>query len=79
MIINTYCRRCTYEDSFTPYTHVFVHHVPFFMKKYGYLYPFQMEEVEHLNYVNKLVFHHSSDHGKGKHRITEQVIIIAYI
>ena len=35
-----------------------------------------MEDVEHLNYVNKLVFHHSSDHGKGKHRITEQVMIL---
>ena len=71
---NTYFRRCTYEDAFTPYMHVFVHHVPFFIKKYGSLFPFQMDEVEHLNYINKLVFHHSSDHGKGKHRITEQVL-----
>ena len=37
-----------------------------------------MEDVEHLNYVNKLVFHHSSDHGKGKHRITEQVMILHF-
>ena len=57
--------------------HVFVHHVPFFIKKYGSLQPFQIDEVEHLNYINKLVFHHASNHGKGKHRITEQVIFLS--
>ena len=53
--------------------HVFIHHVPFFMKKYGSLRPFEMEEVERLNYVNKLVFYHGSNHGKGTYRLTTQV------
>ena len=54
--------------------HVFVHHVPFFIKKYGSLDAFQMEEVEHLNYVNKLVYFKSTNRGKATHRIMDQVI-----
>ena len=53
--------------------HVFVHHVPFFMSKYGSLYPFQMEEVEKLNHINKVVFYGASNHGKGLYYVTEQV------
>ena len=52
---------------------MFVNHVPYFMEKYGSLYPFQMEEVEQLNYVNKLVFYGASNHGNETYSVTEQV------
>ena len=32
-----------------------------------------MEAVEQLNYVNKLVFYGSSNHGKENFTVTEQV------
>ena len=57
----------------TPYLHVFVNHVPYFMRKYGSLYPFQMEEVEQLNYIHKLVFYRSSNHGRDDFSVTQQV------
>ena len=62
----------------TPYIHVFVNHVKYFIEKYGCLGPFEMEAVEQLNYVNKLVFFKASNHGKGNcaFTITEQVIFI---
>ena len=56
-----------------PYIHVFVNHVPYFMRKYGSLYPFQMEEVEQLNYIHKLVFYRSSNHGRDNYSVTQQV------
>ena len=34
---------------------------------------FEMEAVEQLNYVNKLVFFGSSNHGKENCAVTEQV------
>ena len=72
------CRDFTYEDGFTPYMHVFVHHVPYFVQKYGSLGPFVMEEVEHLNYVNKMVFYGASNHGKTNCAVTDQVTLITY-
>ena len=56
-----------------------------FIRKYGCLGPFEMEAVEQLNYVNKLVFFKASNHGKGNspHTITEQVqcdnIVLCYV
>ena len=46
------------------------------MKKYGSLYPFQMEEVERQNNVNKIVFYCGTNHGKGKYRLTTQVLLV---
>ena len=43
------------------------------MDKYGALGPFEMEAVEQLNHVNKLVFFKASNHGKKDVYITEQV------
>ena len=68
-----FSRHYTYDDAFNPYMHVFVHHVPFFIKKYGSLNAFEMQEIEHLNYVNKLVYFKSTNRGKGSHQITDQV------
>ena len=48
----------------------------YFVKKYGCLKAFEMEAVEQLNYVNKLVFFGASNHGKDIGTITEQVQIV---
>ena len=45
------------------------------MDKYGAVGPFEMEAVEQLNYVNKLVFFKASNHGKKDYYITEQLKI----
>ena len=68
-------RKLTYDDDVTPYIHVFINHVGHFLRKYGSLGPFEMEAVEQLNYVNKLVFFRASNHGKrnSPYTITEQV------
>ena len=46
------------------------------MEKYGALGPFEMEAVEQLNHVNKLVFFGASHHGRSDFSITEQVLIL---
>ena len=48
----------------------------FFIDKYGSLGPFEMEAVEQLNHINKLVFFGASNKGKANYLITEQVFII---
>ena len=51
-----------------------MYHVAEFAKKYGPLKVFEMEAVEQLNYVNKLVFFQCSNHGKEDNTVTEQII-----
>ena len=46
----------TFDKDIMPYIHVFVYHAHYFVQWYGTLKPFEMEAVEQLNYVNKLVF-----------------------
>ena len=54
---------------------MFIYHVHYFTEKYASLKAFEMEAVEQLNYVNKLVFFGSSNHGKDKNTVTEQVTL----
>ena len=61
----------TFDKDFTPYIHVFVYHVAEFALKYGPLKAFEMEAVEQLNYVNKLVFFRCSNHGRENGTVTE--------
>ena len=68
-----YCRSTTFDKDITPYIHVFVYHAHYFVEWYGSLKPFEMEAVEQLNYVNKLVFFGASNKGKENYTITEQV------
>ena len=57
---------------------MFVYHSAFFAKKYGPLKVFEMEAVEQLNYVNKLVFFGASNHGKENFTIIEQVLLMYF-
>lgn len=66
-------RETTFDKDITPYIHVFIYHVHYFTERYGCLKPFEMEAVEQLNYVNKLVFFGASNHGKEHCTVTEQV------
>ena len=68
------CRDVTFDKDITPYIHVFIYHVGFFALKYGALKAFEMESVEQLNYVNKLVFFRCSNHGKENFTVTEQIM-----
>ena len=52
---------------------MFVYHTGFFVQKYGSLKVLEMEAVEQLNYVNKLVFFGASNHGRENFTVTEQV------
>ena len=52
---------------------VFIYHVHYFVEKYGGLKPFETENLEQLNYVNKLVFFGASNKGKENYTVTEQV------
>ena len=72
---NISSRDVTFDKDITPYIHVFVYHCAYFAKKYGPLKAFEMEQVEQLNYVNKLVFFGSSNKGKETCTVTEQVRI----
>ena len=65
----------TYDKDITPYIHVLIYHTAAFAEKYGPLKVFEMEAVEQLNYVNKLVFFGASNHGKEHFTLTEQVLI----
>ena len=69
-------RNVTFDKDITPYIHVFVYHCAYFCEKYGPLKAFEMEALEQLNYVNKLVFFGASNHGKGHCTVTEQVHFI---
>ena len=66
-------REVTFDKDITPYIHVFIYHAAKFAQKYGPLKAFEMEAVEQLNYVNKLVFFGCSNHGKETGTVTEQV------
>ena len=70
-----YYRNVTFDKDITPYVHVFIYHCAEFAQKYGPLKAFEMEAVEQLNYVNKLVFFGVSNHGKEDFTVTEQVNI----
>ena len=67
-------RDVTFDKDITPYIHVFIYHSGHFALKYGPLKAFEMEAVEQLNYVNKLVFLGCSNHGKDTGTITEQIM-----
>ena len=66
-------REFTYDNEVSPYIHVFVFHCGEFIKKYSSLQPFQMENIERLNYVNKLIFFRASNKGNRKNSIADQV------
>ena len=68
-----FSRDVTFDKDITPYIHVFVYHCAFFAMRYGPLKAFEMEQVEQLNYIKKLVFFGSSNHGKESCTVTEQV------
>ena len=51
-----HCSDVTFDKDITLYIHVFIYHAGHFALKYGPLKAFEMESVEQLNYVNKLVF-----------------------
>ena len=59
-------RNVTFDKDFTPYIHVLVYHASQFHSKFGSLRSFEMEEVEHLNYTNKLVFYGASKPWKRR-------------
>ena len=69
-------RNTTFDKDITPYIHVFVYHAHYFVERFGSLKAFEMEAVEQLNYVNKLVFFGASNKGKENFTITEQVHFI---
>ena len=69
-----YSRDLTFDKDITPYIHVFIYHTAHFDLKYGPLKAFEMEAVEQLNYMNKLVFFRCSNHGREHGTITEQII-----
>ena len=66
-------RTTTFDKDITPYIHVFICHAHYFLERYGTLKSFEMEAVEQLNYVNKLVFFGASNKGKENYAVTEQV------
>ena len=68
-----FSRETTFDKDITPYIHVFVYHAQYFAQRYGSLKAFEMEAVEQLNYVNKLVFFGASNKGKENFTVTEQV------
>ena len=68
-------REVTSEKKITPYIHVLMNHVPFFVQKYGGLKPFQMDEVEQINHIHRKIFFRRTNHKKKiKRTITDQVI-----
>ena len=69
-------REFGYEDGFSPYLHVFVHHSREFLQLYGALKPFEMEGVEKLNHSLKMAFYRSTNHGCNGKSVSEQVYII---
>ena len=76
--LNEFFSRTTFDKDITPYIHVFIYHVHYFVHRYGCLKVFEMEAVEQLNYVNKLVFFGSSNHGKDKFTVTKQVLFLPW-
>ena len=70
------CSEITFDKDITPYIHVFIYHCEYFVRQFGPLKAFEMEAVEQLNYVNKLVFFGCSNHGKDNCTVTEQVRLL---
>ena len=69
-----YCSDVTFDKDITPYIHVLIYQSGYFALKYGPLKAFEMEAVEQLNYVHKLVFFGCSNHGKEQGTVTEQIM-----
>ena len=65
-----------FADQVTPYMHVMIHHAAEFAEKYGNLNAFEMEDIEYLNYENKLLFFGASTKLSRKSYISEQVFFI---
>ena len=59
----------------TPYMHVLINHAPEFAEKYGSLTGFEMEDIEYLNYENKLIFFGASNKLSANTYCSEQVLI----
>ena len=53
--------------------HVLIHHAPEFAEMYGSLSPFEMEDIEYLNYENKLLFFGASTKWSRKIKTSDQV------
>ena len=66
-------RSVLFDDQLTPYMHVLINHVPEFGEKYGSLSAFEMEDIEYLNYENKLIFFGASNKLSRNTYTSEQV------
>ena len=66
-------REFTFDNEVSPYIHVFVFHCAKFIEKYSSLEAFQMENIERLNYVNKIIFFRASNKRNKKNSIADQV------
>ena len=54
-------------------TYMFVFHCAEYLKRYGSLQPFQMENIERLNYRNKMRCYRVSNKGNKKNSIVDPV------
>ena len=69
----SYFRQVLFDDQMTPYMHVLINHASEFGEKYGSLTGFEMEDIEYLNYENKLIFFGASNKLSGNTYTSEQV------
>ena len=72
--INIVCRTYLFEDQLTPYMHVLINHSAEIAQHYGNLTAFEMEEIEYMNYENKLIFFGASNKLSNNTYTSEQVI-----
>ena len=56
--------------------HVLINHAPEFGELYGSLKGFEMEDIEYLNYENKLIFFGASNKLSRRTYTSEQVISV---
>ena len=76
-IFSNYFRKYFYDDQLTPYIHVLINHAPEFGEMYGSLTGFEMEEIEYLNYENKLLFFGASNKFSRRSYASSQVFLFA--
>ena len=54
------------QDKITPYIHVFIYHLPFFIQKFNCLNLFSMQGLEKTNHIAKIFFHRQTNHHKSQ-------------
>ncbi|XP_053376941.1 uncharacterized protein LOC128547783 [Mercenaria mercenaria] len=69
-------RKLTFDEDVTPYIHTMVYHVPYFLKRFGFIHDIGVSQVERKNYDHRQAYFGSTNRsgGKVKKKVSLQIL-----